>query len=63
MGRCQWKSIYPAIRWTNSENQLDSMVIIADNTVLYLKIATWVDLNCSHHTHEKVIMWRNGDVS
>ena len=63
MGRCQWKGTYPAIRWTNSENLLDSMVIIADNNVLYLKIATWVDLNCSHHTHTKIIMWRDGGVS
>ena len=63
MGRCQWKGTYPAIRGTNSENLLDSMVIIADNTVLYLKIATWVDLNCSHHTHKKIIMWCDGGVS
>ena len=39
-----------------------SMVIIADSTVImYLKFAKRIDLKCSYHKEEMVIMWGDGD--
>lgn len=40
-----------------------SMVIILNNTVLYLKVAKKIDCKCSYHKKEMVIMRPDGGVS
>lgn len=42
---------------------MHSLLIIVNNTVLYLKASTGIDLECSHHEEEMVIMWPHGGVS
>lgn len=37
-----------------------SIVIIANNTVIYLRVAERLDLNCSHHRKEMIIMGHDG---
>ena len=46
----------PATILTSSGDLMCSIIIIANNTVLYLKFANRVDLKCSHHKKEIVII-------
>ena len=55
----------PVTRWVSSGDLMYSMVTTVNNTdcIIYLKVAKRVDLKCSHHLKEMVIMWGNGDVN
>ena len=46
------------IEWIISSNLTCSMLTVVNNTILYLKFANKVDVNCSYHPHTKrIAMW------
>ena len=42
---------------------MHSIAIVVNNTVIYLKVAKRLDLKCSHHRREMIIMWCDRGVS
>lgn len=56
-------SSYKTNKFYGSNAEL-CLVIINDNAIaIYLKVPKIIDLKCSHHKKEIVVMWGDGDVS
>lgn len=52
----------PVTIWISSGDLIYSVLVIVNYTVLYIWELLRVNLECSHHTKEIVILWHDGSV-